>query len=221
VTQAVNDKETLATYLKARNKAQDKAQEAAVAKLVEKLREQPLPPDEACGPWEKLRARIKAVFVQEFYGKTAAQIQHEVAEVNRKFEAAKTAVASVVPSVPSIKYSGIGIVDQAIWAANQAIKLIRAGFGTLGGALKGLGEALADPFSTAKENLSDEIGKVGYKRAVTWVILESYASDTVDLFDKFGWFFFLLALWLVFSYALWVHRRLVVGWALLCDRPVA
>ena len=35
---------------------------------------------------------------------------------------------------------------------------------------------------------------------------------------KNKWFFVILALWLVLSYALWVYRRLAVGWALLCNR---
>jgi hypothetical protein len=66
--------------------------------------------------------------------------------------------------------------------------------------------------------LYKEFQTVDYKRAVAWELLDRFWSDTADLFDKFWWFFVILALWLVLSYALWVYRRLAVGWALLCNR---
>ena len=218
IAQAVNDEKTLNRYVKA---GDDGARRKAISDLVGELDGQTPLSNEECGPWQKLRARIAALLVNEFYGKVAMRVEQEVSKVNTKLENAKSAVANVVPSVPAIKYSGIKIVDKAIWAANQVIKLIRAGFDAIGDALTALGKALAEPFATAKKNLSAEVQKVDYKRAVAWALLERYSSDTVDLFDKFGWFFAVLALWLAFSYALWVHRRFVVGWALLCDRAPA
>jgi len=221
VAQATNDKAALDAYLDARSREDEKAQDAAVSRLIEKLRAEPQPANEACGVWDNLRDRIKALLLTEFFRETAEKIELEVQAVKTKVENAKEAAAKVVPKIPSVRYSGIKLVDHAIWAVNKVIKVIGKGVVALGEALKAVGNALVDPFTTAKDNLWQELGRVDYKRAVTWGLLYAYASDTVDLFDKFGWLFVALVLWLVFSYALWVQRRFAVGWALLCDRPAA
>ena len=53
---------------------------------------------------------------------------------------------------------------------------------------------------------------------MTLGLLDRFASDTIDSFAKFKWFFVILALWLALSYALRPHRRLAEGWALLRGR---
>jgi hypothetical protein len=214
VVKAVNDEKASQRYVG----ASDEAKAKAVAELVKRLIEQ-APPDEAsCGPWADLRARIAAILTDEIYGKAVERIEYEIKVVDGKLQKVKRDVQSVVPKIPPIKYSGIAGVDQAIWAANQLFQIVRTALGALGAALTELGRGLTDPFETAGQNIYKEIEKVDYKRAVTWGLLNRFLSDTADLFAKFGWLFAILVLWLVLSYALWVYRRLAVGWALLRDR---
>ncbi len=214
VVQAVNDDRASARYVG----ASDEAKSKMVAALVERLNAQAPPEGGSCGPWEELRARITAILTDEIYGKAVDRIEYEIKVVDGKFQKVRRDVQSVVPRIPPIKYSGIPGVDQAIWAANQLFQTIRNALAGVGAALAELGRGLTEPFDTAGQNVYKEIQKVDYKRAVTLGLLARFLSDTGDLFGKFGWFFVVLVLWLVLSYALWVYRRLAVGWALLRGR---
>jgi hypothetical protein len=214
VVQAVNDVKASERYVG----ASDEAKAKAVAELVRRLTEQAPPDETSCGPWAELRARITAIVTDEIYGKAANAIEREIRVVDGHLQKVKEDVKSVVPKIPPIKYSGIPGVDQAIWAANQLFQIIGRALAGVGDALSALGRGLTDPFETAGQKIYKEIEKVDYKRAVTWGLVERFLSDTADLFAKFGWLFAILVLWLVLSYALWVYRRLAVGWALLRDR---
>jgi hypothetical protein len=96
--------------------------------------------------------------------------------------------------------------------------VVRGALAGVGAALSTLGQAVAEPFDTAGRNLQEEARRVDYKRAVAFGLIGRFASDATGSFAKFGWFFAILALWLVLSYLLWAHRRLAAGWALLRDR---
>ncbi len=216
VVQAVNDDKASARYVG----ASDEAKSQAVAALVKRLNEQALPDDGSCGPWTDLRARITAILTDEIYGKAVDRIEYEIKVVDGKFQKVRRDVQSVVPRIPPIKFSGIPGVDQAIWAANQLFRIIGTALASVGAALTELGRGVTEPFDTAGQNLYKEFQKVDYKRAVTWGLVDRFLSDTAALFAKFGWFFVILVLWLLLSYALWVYRRLAVGWALLRDREV-
>jgi hypothetical protein len=214
VTLAMNDDNERKNYIA----AGDDAKKKALEDLVKRLNERPLPDNGSCGPWQDLRTRIKGILTNELYGETLKQIEYEMKVVDEKFQKAKTEVKRVIPKIPPIKPPGIPGIDEAISAVNQLFRIIHTALAGLGDALSNLGHVLTEPFDTAGEHLYNEFQTVDYKRAVAWELLDRFWSDTVDLFDKFWWFFVILALWLVLSYALWVYRRLAVGWALLCNR---
>jgi len=142
----------------------------------------------------------------------------EMKTVKEKFKKVRTDVQSVVPKIRPIQPPNIPGIYEFVSAVNGLFKIMRDALKGLGDALTKLGGGLTEPFETAGKKLDEEFQKVDYKRAVAWELLDRFWSDTADLFDKFWWFFVILALWLVLSYALWVYRRLVVGWALLCNR---
>jgi len=216
VTQAMNDKKAISNYIAAGN--DDGKRASTLQVLVTRLNEQPLPGDASCGPWRDLRARIKRIFTDELYGKTVNSIETELKAVDAKLDKVRTDVQRAVPRISPIKLPGIPGVDQAILAVNDLFKIMRKALEGLGNALTQLGKSITEPFDTADENLRKEFQKVDYKRAVAWELVDRFWSDTADLFDKFWWFFVILTLWLVVSYALWVYRRLGVGWAMLCNR---
>jgi len=216
VTQAMNDKKAINNYIAAGN--DDGKRASTLQVLVRQLNEQPLPGDASCGPWRDLRARIKRIFTDELYGKTVNSIETELKAVDAKLDKVRTDVQRAVPRISPIKLPGIPGVDQAILAVNDLFKIMRKALEGLGNALTQLGKSITEPFDTADENLRKEFQKVDYKRAVAWELVDRFWSDTADLFDKFWWFFVILTLWLVVSYALWVYRRLGVGWAMLCNR---
>jgi len=216
VTQAMNDKKAIDNYIATGN--DDGKRASTLQVLVRQLNEQPLPGDASCGPWRDLRARIKRIFTDELYGKTVNSIETELKAVDAKLDKVRTDVQRAVPRFPPIKLPGIPGVDQAILAVNELFKIMRKALEGLGNALTQLGKSVTEPFDTADENLRKEFQKVDYKRAVAWELVDRFWSDTADLFDKFWWFFVILTLWLVVSYALWVYRRLGVGWAMLCNR---
>jgi len=216
VTQAMNDEKAINSYITAGN--DDGKRASTLQVLVRRLNEQPLPGDASCGPWRDLRARIKRIFTDELYGKTVNSIETELKAVDAKLDKVRTDVQRAVPRIPPIKLPGIPGVDQAILAVNELFKIMRNALAGLGNALTQLGKSVTEPFDTADENLRKEFQKVDYKRAVAWELVDRFWSDTADLFDKFWWFFVILTLWLVVSYALWVYRRLGVGWAMLCNR---
>jgi len=216
VTQAMNDKKAINNYIAAGN--DDGKRASTLQVLVRRLNEQPLPGDASCGPWRDLRARIKRIFTDELYGKTVNSIETELKAVDAKLDKVRTDVQRAVPRISPIKLPGIPGVDQAILAVNELFKIMRKALEGLGNALTQLGKSVTEPFDTADENLRKEFQKVDYKRAVAWELVDRFWSDTADLVDKFWWFFVILTLWLVVSYALWVYRRLGVGWAMLCNR---
>jgi len=216
VTQAMNDEKAINNYITAGN--DDGKRASTLQVLVRRLNEQPLPGDASCGPWRDLRARIKRIFTDELYGKTVNSIETELKAVDAKLDKVRTDVQRAVPRIPPIKLPGIPGVDQAILAVNELFKIMRNALAGLGNALTQLGKSVTEPFDTADENLRKEFQKVDYKRAVAWELVDRFWSDTADLLDKFWWFFVILTLWLVVSYALWVYRRLGVGWAMLCNR---
>ena len=216
VTQAMNDKKAINNYIATGN--DDGKRASSLQVLVRRLNEQPLPSDASCGPWRDLRARIKRIFTDELYGKTVNSIETELKAVDAKLDKVRTDVQRAVPRFPPVKLPGIPVVDQAILAVNELFKIVRKALEGLGNALTQLGKSVTEPFDTADENLRKEFQKVDYKRAVAWELVDRFWSDTADLFDKFWWFFVILTLWLVVSYALWVYRRLGVGWAMLCNR---
>jgi hypothetical protein len=217
LSQAMNDRRGEARYVAARGQAK----EAALAELLARLDRQPPPADGSCGAWQELRARVEAILTNEIYAETVARIEHELNEVDRKLQKAKNDVQRVVPRIEPIKLPGVPGVDQAVAAVNESLKVVRGALARVGAALSTLGQAISEPFDTAGRNLQEEARRVDYKRAVAFGLVARFASDTVDSFAKFGWFFVALALWLVLSYALWAHRRLAEGWALLLGREAA
>lgn len=214
VTKAMNDDKEIKNY----RKASDDVRRKSLQALVGRLNEQPLPKDASCRQWRDLRTRITDIFTDELYGETVIRIESEKKEIERKFNNVRTAINRVVPKIPTITPPEIPGVKEAILAVNQLFKIMRDALVGLAGALAKVGNGLTEPFETAGEKLGEEFQKVDYKRAVAWALLDRFWSDTADLFDKFWWFFVVLALWLTLSYALWVYRRLAVGWALLCNR---
>lgn len=216
VTLAMNDEKEMSNYVAARN--DDRKRTSTLQVLVRRLNEQPLPGDGSCGPWRDLRTRISRIFTDELYGKTVDRIEYEMKVVDVKLAKVRTDVQRVIPRIPPIKPPGIPGVNEAISAVNGLFKIMHKALEGVGNGLTRLGRGVTEPFDTAGENLSKEFQKVDYKRAVAWELLGRFGSDTADLFDKFWWFFVIFALWLVVSYALWVYRRLAVGWAMLCNR---
>lgn len=206
MAQALADNEVRNKYAKATD---DDARDVMLNDLIKQLRENGPAEDDPCQAWGKVEANIK---------QTVTDISDDIKAVGKGFGKMKTALAKAVPSIGSIKYSGVPIVDQAIWAANQVIKVIRRAFNTVGSVLKAIGSHLASPLVKVQNDLTEEFQKVDYKRAAAWTLLGSFFSDTAKLFTKFAWFFVILAIWLVLSYVLWVYRRLAVGWALLRNR---
>lgn len=237
VTQAMNDGQERDRYIAAGDQASRKAQTIAnaqeraaflaareeargraLAEFAERLESEPPLASGPCEAWDEMRMQMKRIVTHEIYGKTLERIESEIGVVEGKFKTVKSEVQKALPTIPPIKYSGIPGVDQAIWATNRLFRIVRDAFTIVGAALSKVGEALTEPFDTAGEHLYREYQTVDYKRAVTLEILDRYLSATAELFEKFAWFFVILAVWLILSYALWVYRRLTLGWALLCDR---
>jgi DNA-binding CsgD family transcriptional regulator len=185
---------------------------------VKQLKEGPPTDGGPCEAWKDVRASIKDIVVDKLYGKAVTEITKDIKAVGKDFDKMQTAVAKAVPSIGLIKYAGVPLVDQAIWAANQVVKVIRDALGVIGGGLKAVGSYLASPLATAQENVTREFQIVGYRQAAASLLFNSFFSDTTKLFKKFKWFFIILAIWFILSYVLWVYRRLSVGWALLCNR---
>jgi len=214
VTRAMNDDKEIRNY----RDASDDVRKKSLQVLVGRLNAQPLPEDESCRQWRDLRARIRGILQKELYEETVERIDYEMKTVKEKFKKVRTDVQSVVPKIRPIQPPNIPGIYEFVSAVNGLFKIMRDALKGLGDALTKLGGGLTEPFETAGKKLDEEFQKVDYKRAVAWELHDRFWSDTADLFDKFWWFFVILALWLVLSYALWVYRRLVVGWALLCNR---
>ena len=211
---AMNDDREMRIYVG----ASGDARRSSLQGFVRRLHELPPPAGGPCGSWRDLRARITGIVTDEIYGETVERIEHEVKEVERKYQRVRTEVQRAIPSIPPIKRPGIPGLDEAVSAVNQLFRIVRSALDDLGAALARLGRGVTEPIDTAGEKVREEFQKADYKRAVAWELLDRFWSDTADLFDKFWWFFVLLALWLTSSYALWVHRRLAVGWTLMCNR---
>jgi hypothetical protein len=145
-------------------------------------------------------------------------IETEIRVVDAKLDSARKAAAQVVPRIHPIKPPDIPGIRETITAVNQLFRIVHDALTGLGKAVARLGQGITEPFETAGENMKKEFQKVDYKRAVAWELLDRFWSDTTELFNKFWWFLVGLVLWLTASYALWVRRRLAVGWALLCNR---
>ena len=214
VTRAMNDDKEIKNYFN----ASDAVRKKSLQVLVGRLNAQPLPEDGSCRQWRDLRTRIRGILQKELYEETVGRIDDEMKTVKEKFMKVRTDVQSVVPKIRPIQPPSIPGIYEFVSAVNGLFKIMQDALKGLGNALTKLGGGLTEPFDTAGKNLDKEFQKVDYKRAVAWELLDRFWSDTADLFNKFWWFFVILALWLVLSYALWVYRRLVVGWALLCNR---
>jgi hypothetical protein len=206
MAQALADDKERSKYAKA---ADDDAREVMLNDLIKRLRDNGPSEDDPCQAWDKVKTNMK---------QTVTDIGDDIKAVGAGFGKMKTALGNVVPSIGLIKYSGIKLVDKAIWAANQIIEVIRNAFNTIGDGLKAIGSHLASPLVKVQKDLTVEFQKVDYKRAAAWTLLGSFFSDSARLFTKFMWFFIILAIWLVLSYVLWVYRRLAVGWGLLRNR---
>ena len=218
VKQAMNDDKEKDIYLAA-VRVSDAAGKRALQGLVgRRVNARPLPEAGSCTQWQDLRAGIKGIFTNELYGETVDGIDREMKTVKEKFRKVRTDVQSVVPKIRPIQPPRVPGVDAVVIELNKLFNAIQKAFEGIGGALSKLGGGLTEPFETAGKKLDEEFQKVDYKRAVALELVDRFGSDTVDLLDKFWWFFVVLSLWLVLSYALWVYRRLAVGWALLCNR---
>ena len=218
VKQAMNDDKEKDIYLAA-VKISDDAGKRALQGLVERrLDARPLPADGSCTRWQDLRTSIKGIFTNELYGETVEQIELEKKRIAKSFETVRTEVKRAIPAITPIKSPKVPGLNEFVAAVNALFKIVQNALTGLRDALASLGKGVTEPFDTAGKNLQEEFQKVDYKRAVALELVDRFWSDTVDLLDKFWWFFVILALWLVLSYALWVYRRLAVGWALLCNR---
>jgi len=172
----------------------------------------------SCDEWKELRAQLESIFRHELYAKTVQRVEYEIRLVDGKLQQVRKDVQKVVPRLPPIAPPEIPGVKEVVVAVNHLFHLTQRALASLGAALARLGHGLAEPFDTAGENLYAEMQKVDYKRAVALELLGRWSDDIVGLLEKFGWLFVVLALWLVFSYALWVQRRLSAAWAML-TRP--
>lgn len=211
VNWALNDDKGYSNYKAAAGDAKNETLKA----LARRFNERPV---SAGAPCKDLRTSITRILENEFYGETVGRIQSEMRVIDRKFEKVKKDAQRVIPRFQPIKPPNIPGAYEVISAVNHVLEIMHTALRGLGDALSKLGGGLTEPFETAGENLHEEFQKVSYKWAVASDVLSRFWSDSAELFNKFWWFFAILGLWLVLSYALWVHRRLAVGWALLCNR---
>jgi hypothetical protein len=218
VKQAMNDDKEKDIYLAAVKVSDDAGKRALQGLVGRRLNARPLPEHGSCAQWQDLRASIKGIFANELYGETVHQIELEKVKIAKRFETVRTAAKRAIPKITPITPPDFPGLREFVSAVNALFKIVGEALTALGNALASVGQGVTEPFDTAGENLKKEFQKVDYKRAVAWELLDRFWSDTADLFDKFWWFFVILTLWLVLSYALWVYRRLAVGWALLCNR---
>ena len=184
---------------------------------VKQLKEKPPADGGPCEAWKDVRTNIREIVVDKLYGKGITAITQDLRAVGKDFGEMKAAVAKAIPRIDLIKYAGVPLVDQAIWAANQVIKVIGDALDVVRKAFKAIGKYLASPLTGAQEKVTKEFQTIGYRQAAATLLFTSFFSDTTELFKKFKWFFIVLAIWLILSYVLWVYRRLSVGWALLCN----
>lgn len=217
VKQAMNDDKDKDIYVRA-VKVSDRAGMDALKDLVGRRLKQPLPEDGTCTQWRDLRISIRGIFTNELYGETVHQIELEKERIAKRFETVRKEVQRAIPAITPIKPPNVPGLNEIVSAVNALFKIVQNALTGLRDALAGLGKGVTEPFDTAGKNLEKEFEKVDYKWDVAGEIVDRFWSDTTDLFDKFRWFFVILTLWLVSSYALWVYRRLAVGWALLCNR---
>jgi hypothetical protein len=210
--QAMNDDGARERYVAA---TRDADKDKVLDELVERLYQRASLGDAACDEWKELRAQLQNIFRHELYAKTVQRVEYEIRLVDGKLQRVRTDVRKVVPRLPPITAPEILGVKEVVLAVNHLFFLTQKALASLGAALTRLGNGLAEPFDTAGENIYAEMQKVDYKRAVALELLGRWSDDAAGLLEKFGWFFLVLALWLLFSYALWVRRRLSAAWALL------
>lgn len=174
---------------------------------------------------------VGRILADRLYRDTVEGIVQPVRDMGEKLDTLKQQVEKVIPpiklpAIPPIGVPNVVLLREAVMELNKAIGDVNGAFRAVGreidkgmrgvrNAVTGVFVALVNP---EKDHLVLELKRAGYKRQAAWELTKTFVGEAIELLKRFYWFFVVLAVWLVLSYALWVHRRLAVGWALLRNR---